>query len=644
MAATHADNPLLTAALLYPTCGWHVLPCKPRAKQPLTQHGLKDASTDAATINRWWVAAPLANVAIRCGLVSAGLVVIDVDGEEGKESLKGKHLPPTIMAKTGGGGAHYFYYCKERLRPKVGLLPKVDLRAEDSYVVAPPSVHPSGTSYEWIISPQDASPAPLPQWVIDIARMPEAAPDAAPISPGVVDKSRIGRAAIQFIAMGAPKGQQRLTAVAAARNLLSAGYSSEAVGHKLWAGFQQCEQDAEEPWTQAEAQKIASNMASSPAPPMKIIDHPNRHNSRKPIINVESCADLLRRDFPPVRFLIPGLWPEGMSLLAAKPKIGKTWCALGIGLAIAYGGVALGRERVDQGGVLYLALEDGERRIQSRLKALLLDQSPPAALHLAYGWPRVNEGGMEALAEWMQAHPETRLIVVDTLRKIRPMERIGASAYNQDYDAIAPLTDLAHEYNVSIWGISHLRKMASDDPMEMVSGTMGLTGAADHVLVLKRERGQPQGILHLMSRDVADQELALEWQPPHWILVGTAREAKQSQERSEICDLIRRAGRPLSPKEITDMTGKPGGTIRRLVSYMNMDGVLVSDGHGKYDTFPRSIREQGERGEHSEQGEQGEQGEQETLGAATCWCGKEVYLYRQDGMAVCKGHATARME
>lgn len=582
---------ILSAALSYAESGFQVLPCRPKSKVPLTAHGLKDATTDPDIIKRWWHDEPNANVAIRCGIISSGLVVIDVDGDEGRASLSGKKLPPTVIAKTGGGGWHYLYFSNKRLRPKVGLLPKVDLRAEDSYIVAPPSVHPSGALYEWAVDPKSETRAELPEWVYDLVDRPESAPPA-PVRTGTPDPSKIGRSALQFIATGAPKGQQRLIAVAAARNLLTAGYSVDAVGHKLWSGFRACEQDAEQPWSFEDAAKIAKNVADSPAPPMREMKQPSSSaypNGRKPVINIISAAELMKKDFPPLKFLIPRVWPEGMSLFGGKPKVGKSFCALGIAVAIAFGGMALGRARVEKGEVLYLALEDGERRVQNRLKAILLDQPTPEGLHFAHSWLRVNDGGIEALAQWMQAHPQTRLIVVDTLRKIRPRERVGGSIYNADYDAIAPLSDLSHEYNISIWGITHLRKAPGvDDDMDEFSGSTGLTGAADHLYSLKRERGKAQAILRIRSRDIGDEELALEFQPPHWVLVGTAKEARQSAERKEIADIIRQVGRALTPKEIADAIGKNKSTVNNLLWRMNEDGILISDGKGRYELFPRA--------------------------------------------------------
>ncbi len=106
-----------------------------------------------------------------------------------------------------------------------------------------------------------------------------------------------------------------------------------------------------------------------------------------------TAADLMREELPPVRWAVPGILPEGLSLLAGKPKLGKSWLALGLAVAKASGGVALGKIPVDQGEVLYLALEDNRRRLQNRLRKVLDGSPPPEGLHIATEWARVDEGG-----------------------------------------------------------------------------------------------------------------------------------------------------------------------------------------------------------------------------------------------------------
>lgn len=128
----------------------------------------------------------------------------------------------------------------------------------------------------------------------------------------------------------------------------------------------------------------------------------------------------------PVRWVVPGMVPEGVALLAGKPKLGKSWLAMGLRVAVASGGVAFGNVRVEKGSALYLALEDKERRLQFRLKKILARTEVPDGLHYSVECPRLDEGGVEAVEGWLRSRPDARLVVIDNLAKIRPRQRRGA--------------------------------------------------------------------------------------------------------------------------------------------------------------------------------------------------------------------------
>ena len=157
-------NQFLDAAIEYASRGWAVFPLKAKGKDPLTAHGVKEATTNFDTIKKWWSKNPNANVAIACGLVSGGLLVVDLDEKEngisGRDTLhnweheNGK-LPDTVMSITGKGGAHLFYHIDHAEKNKVGLLEGVDIRSDNGYIVAPPSIHPNGRRYEWEYDPEE---------------------------------------------------------------------------------------------------------------------------------------------------------------------------------------------------------------------------------------------------------------------------------------------------------------------------------------------------------------------------------------------------------------------------------------------------------------------------------------------------------
>jgi hypothetical protein len=295
-----------------------------------------------------------------------------------------------------------------------------------------------------------------------------------------------------------------------------------------------------------------------------------------------TAADLMAVELPPVRWVVPGVLPEGVTLLAGKPKLGKSWLALGICVAVASGGVALGTRQVEQGDVLYLALEDNRRRLQKRLGKMLREPAPEG-LEMATAWPKLDEGGVEALAQWLGGHPEARLVAVDTLAKTRPRTR-GQNVYQEDYAALEELLPLAAEHRVAIVVVHHTRKMAATDPLDEISGSTGLTGGVDGVLVLKRDRGKADAVLHVDGRDIEEPaEYALKWdaETAGWSIAGDAEEYRMSKERKDILGMLAEAGEFLSPGEVADALGTPRNTIKQRLWCMAQDG-QVENRNGKY--------------------------------------------------------------
>jgi hypothetical protein len=300
--------------------------------------------------------------------------------------------------------------------------------------------------------------------------------------------------------------------------------------------------------------------------------------------NALSATELMAIEFPKPRWIVPGIVPEGTTILAGKPKMGKSWLALGTSVAVAAGGVALGTQRVDRGAVLYLALEDNPRRLQSRLKKLLPGGTAPEGLELATAWPRLGDGGLDALEAWLNAHPDARLVVIDTLAKFRAGQS-GKNLYKEDYEAVEPLVELAARHNVAVLIVHHLRKLGADDPLDQVSGSMGLTGGADGALVLNRERGRADAYLYVTGRDIEEEkELALSWDSTKatWKIAGDAEEYRNSRERQEVEECLRTLGKPAGPKEVSEALGKPYNNVKQLMWKMGSDGDLRSVGGGKY--------------------------------------------------------------
>lgn len=236
-----------------------------------------------------------------------------------------------------------------------------------------------------------------------------------------------------------------------------------------------------------------------------------------------TAAQLVATDFPEPRWAVEGLIPEGLTLLAGAPKLGKSWLALNVGLSIASGAKALGKIPVAPGDVLYCALEDTPRRLKSRLTKILSDEPATADLALMTMLPQMPLA-VELIAGWLDEHRAARLVVVDVLGKIRPASGASADRYESDYQVIGALKQLADNYRVAVMAVTHTRKMADGDVFNTVSGSTGLTGAADTTIVLRRARGEDGAALHVTGRDVQESEYAVTFNPDLgvWTLDGEA--------------------------------------------------------------------------------------------------------------------------
>jgi len=298
-----------------------------------------------------------------------------------------------------------------------------------------------------------------------------------------------------------------------------------------------------------------------------------------------SAAELMLMNLPEPKWAIPDILPEGLGILAGKPKMGKSGLSLNIGLAVTAGGKALGKINVEKGAVLYLALEDTKRRLKTRLTAMLQGSPAPSNLHIEIAWPKIDDGGLVKLDKRIQEIPDIRLVIIDTLKKIRPVQKgRNSNPYDIDYENVAAIKALADKHGIAILVIHHLRKSESEDIMDDFSGTFGLTGAADSLLAFKRKTGQSDAELHLVGRDLDAAEYALKYHPDIWTweLIGDAQEVKSTQSKQAVYDAIKEADEVLTPKEIEKISGVKYWTVIKGLKLLSEDGSIVKTKYGKY--------------------------------------------------------------
>ena len=303
----------------------------------------------------------------------------------------------------------------------------------------------------------------------------------------------------------------------------------------------------------------------------------------KHILRPSTGKELSMKIIPPRHWIVPGLITEGVTILAGRPKTGKSWLMLGAALAVAEGGFALGEIPVEQGDVLYMALEDSEGRLQERQKQLLYNNIGSEHFHYITSgeMPPLNQGGIEALDDWLVENPQAKMVVIDTLGRVKPEKKGNSDSYDHDTKVISSLQEIAFKHRIAIVVIHHTRKMATTDAVEEVSGTFGLTGAADAILVMvKQFREGIDAILKITGRDIQDDTKNLKFDRVVglWSITGDAL----SLERKAIEGAIWQKQKPLRPREIADLLNKNRNSIRWLIKRMVADEQLKRLPDGTY--------------------------------------------------------------
>ena len=241
-------------------------------------------------------------------------------------------------------------------------------------------------------------------------------------------------------------------------------------------------------------------------------------DSGLPRLKFTNAVDLFNTEFEPLQFAVPNLIPEGLTILAGPPKIGKSFLCLNFALAIASGGVAAGSIPIEQPqNVLYCAIEDSKRRIKERIATLAPD---PNRLHfLTQGeLPTVlDEAGISILDEAAEAN-KIDVIIIDTWQRVKPSrsKRENGTIYEEDYELLGKLQAWAIKKRLSVV-VHHLRKTTDEDnPFNQISGSTGIQAAVDSILMLTRKDGSY--LLSVTGRDFEEQELGLDFTDGHWTI------------------------------------------------------------------------------------------------------------------------------
>jgi RecA-family ATPase len=301
-----------------------------------------------------------------------------------------------------------------------------------------------------------------------------------------------------------------------------------------------------------------------------------------------TATELITADVEAVEFALPGLMPVGLSLFLGAPKTGKTLVELQMASVIASKGNFLDSYAGTGGDVLCIILEDGPSRIRQRMAMMIKEYPATDKVKIATTWGVPGQKNVSILDTWLTDHPETKAVFIDTFVKFfGPGMRRG---YHSEYMAAARLKDVADHHGVSIVLIHHTIKKVPEDWLMALYGSSGLTGAADSIMFLDRERGADQAIFHATGRDIDDISVAirLDRQSCVWHVEGDAEIIKLNAERREIYDILVNAESPIQLAEIATSYGKSTTTVSNLLAKLVDAGVVRRVSHGVYEAMKSS--------------------------------------------------------
>jgi len=305
-------------------------------------------------------------------------------------------------------------------------------------------------------------------------------------------------------------------------------------------------------------------------------------------LHTVSMTELYQTSYKSRPPIIDGLLYAGAYILAGAPKIGKSFLVAQLAYHVSTG-QKLWEYDVRQGTVLYLALEDDFARIQNRM-FMMYGVEDTDKLHFATVAGKIGNGLDEQLENFMREHPDTKLIIIDTMQKIR---EAGGEAYSyaSDYEIIGKLKQFADKHCICVLTVHHTRKQPAGDSFEMISGTTGLLGCADGSLLMqKKKRTDLDATIDVVGRDQQDQILYLRKDPETqiWQLEKTENELHK-----EPPDGVLEAVSKLVSPDCREWTGSPselaeavnvGMAANTLTKYLNVkSGRLLDEYHVSYE-------------------------------------------------------------
>lgn len=573
-------HPTILAALDLTRKGIPVFPCK-LDKSPYVARGFYAATRKRKQIIAWWTQWPDALIGVPTGKKSK-IDVLDVDAIEAIANLPA--IPLTRRHRTRRGGYHYLFEVGG-LATRQKVWPDVDTRGQGGYVVWWPA-------HGGAIEGPDAL-APLPQWLRDVA--PAKAPRRKkPVAPSTL--LPITWAAVQrdikkaLPTMDPDCGYEEWYRIGCAIYHECNGDKSGLLLWDEWSakGTKYKAGECERKWISFKTDRTDkitwASIEKPKAPPP---------NGTDVLQHVYVASSLYQRELPEAACVLDGalrLTP-GAWILAGKPKDGKSWLALNLSVAVVSGRAYVGSKPATPAGALYVNIDDpSDRRLKHRLQAMGAKEEELGRLLVITGIPDNFKSGLEFVRFVLQQYPQIKLIVLDTLGSFRSGNRTEA-VYQQEYDEMREINAIAREHDVCVLIVHHLRKGTVDPehPFESISGTLGLQGGVDGLIVLMRkdyksdfDRAEDEklGVIWARGREL-DNDIALGCRlaEGQWHVIGRPSDVLESATNKEILRIMRSMPDKLwIAKDVhAEMEGAHKlDTVRKAMQRMGRGGTLVA--------------------------------------------------------------------
>ena len=310
----------------------------------------------------------------------------------------------------------------------------------------------------------------------------------------------------------------------------------------------------------------------------------------------QTLTELLHEDIPEPVSLLDGLLHEGMVLFGGKSKRGKSWLMFDLAISVATGRHALRHFACPRPApVLYLALEDGKKRLQTRARMIQANLTTVDNLHLLYTFPPFPDG-ITQLERYIQRYG-FQLVVIDVLAHLEQASKAkggGEKGYHEVYEMFAPLQALRRQYPFAIVMLTHLRKQEAEEAFDGLHGSVAYQGAQDVLWVLERKPKDNDALLHTSDKDTEDQTLAITFVDGHWEYVGEGEEYELDKERRKILRVLSDESRPMTIVEIMKAAGIPDARyarVRQILMTMVRDDILYRAQRGRYAASMHAIKE-----------------------------------------------------